>query len=390
MTSPRIRTGIDRLLAGEAGPLGRIAWLANGAAVTTGDLVWGPRAGLAAGLQVTQLLAPEHGPHSAVKEGARIASGTDPVTGLPVRSLYADPSADDDPLGEALATTDTVLLDLVDNHARYSTYPATSVTVLERAAQAGVRVVVLDRANELGRRREGPGLSPGVRSLVGRIDVPIRHGLTLGEMLRWHVRTTGLGVELDVLAVEGWDDLDRPVAPVPYLPSSPNINGLEAQLLYSGTCLIEGTNLSEGRGTANPFQMVGAPWVRAEELVDALRAQHLPGVAWRAVRFVPLASKHAGEVCAGVFAHVVDPPSVRPVQLGVTLLEAVFGLHEEAEILPAAAERPRFLDLLWGSSRLGDHLAGLGPTRPGDRFTVETFDGFDEAVRPDLLYPAAA
>lgn len=389
MTSPQVRTGLDRLVAGEAGPLGRIAWLANGAAVTTGDLVWGPRAGLAAGLRVTQLLAPEHGPHSAVKEGAPIAGGTDPVTGLPVRSLYADPSAGGDPLGEALAATDTVLLDLVDNHARYSTYPATSVTVLERAAEAGVRVLVLDRPNELGRRREGPGLAPDVRSLVGRIDVPIRHGLTLGELLRWHVRTTGLDVELDVLGVDGWDDRDRPVAPVPYLPSSPNINCLEAQLLYPGTCLIEGTNLSEGRGTANPFQTVGAPWVRAEELVDLLGAQRLPGVAWRAVRFVPLASKHAGEVCAGVFAHVVDPPSVRPVQLGVTLLEAVFSLHQEAEILPGRAGRPRFIDLLWGSRGLGDHLAGPDQARPG-KFSVEPFDGFDEAVEPDLLYPTAA
>lgn len=381
--SPMVRTGLDRLVAGEAGELGRITWLVNGSAVTTGDLLWGPRAALAAGLQVTQLLAPEHGPHSAVKEGQKIAGGADPVTGLPVRSLYADPSAGDDPLGEALSACDTVLIDLVDNHARYSTYPATSVTVLERAAEAGVRVLVLDRPNVLGRRREGPGLAPGVRSLVGRIDVPIRHGLTLGEALRWHVRTTGLGVDLDLLTVDGWDDRAEPAAPVPYLPSSPNMNCLEAQLLYPGTCLIEGTNLSEGRGTANPFQVVGAPWLRAEELASALQAEHLPGVAWRAVRFVPLASKHAGDVCAGVFAHVLDPPSVRPVQLGVSLLHTVFALHEEAEVLTGEKGR-RFIDLLWGSPELGGHLAGRA--RSEGEFAVEPLEGFDEAVAPHLLY----
>jgi uncharacterized protein YbbC (DUF1343 family) len=146
--------------------------------------------------------------------------------------------------------------------------------------------------------------------------------------------------------------------PVPYLPPSPNLNCFAAQFLYLGMCLFEGTNLSEGRGTANPFQQFGAPWLDPAALIDRLAGEQWPGVAFRAVSFVPSASKHRGELCHGVFVHLLDPVPARPIELGVRLLELVFAQSELAE-LRADAEGPgpdRFLDRLWGSGALSKHL----------------------------------
>lgn len=375
------RWGLDRFLDDEPRRNQRVGWLANGAAVTHGELVWGPLAALARGFQVVQLFGPEHGPHGAIKAGQRVEDHHDPWTGLPVCSLYSSAPAK---LGEALARCDTVVVDMVDLAARYSTNLALVADMLEAVAGLGrhQRFVVLDRPNVLGRAVEGPRLSPEIRSIVGRLDVPVRHGLTTGEVARWYSRSAGLAVDLEVVRFAGYDMGEVAALDRPFLSPSPNINGMEAQLLYPGTCLAEGTNLSEGRGTAFPFQVVGAPWLDARAIADELRRDQWEGVAPRPVRFVPSTSKHEGEVCEGVFLHVVEPDRVRPVALAVRLLSLVFARHEEAAVLPAGTGRQlRFIDLLWGAADLGDCLEGRRqPPRAEDPA------GFADEVVPDLLY----
>lgn len=384
-----MQVGLDRFLRTGPGAYGRVGWLANGAAVTTEGLVWGPAAALAEGFPVSLLFTPEHGPHGAVKEGERVSHGSDDVTGLPYHSMYggSPEGTPDGALVEAISQCDTVVVDLPDLGARYSTYIATTKQLVDAAARAGRRVVVLDRPNLLGRRREGPGLAPGRASFVGALPVPIRHGLTLGEMMRWYTRTRQVDVDLDVVAIDGWEAAAAGLGYAPYLPPSPNMNCVAAQFLYPGTCLVEGTNLSEGRGTANPFQVVGAPWLDTAAVLKRLRADAWPGVLFREVHFVPLVQKHAGSVCRGIFFHVVEPDGLRPVELGVRLLSLVFATSPEARLQRPAgggAGHLGHLGQLWGSDDLGHHLEEGGANK--GEFDVLTAAGFEKEVAPDLLY----
>lgn len=375
--------GLDRFLSEGPRPNERLGWLANGAAVTGGDLVWGPLAALARGFDVVQLFGPEHGPHGAMKAGEHVEDHSDPWTGLPVCSLYSSGVAN---LAEALARCDTVVVDMVDLAARYSTNLALIADLLDAVASLGAsqRFLVLDRPNVLGRAVEGPRLAPEVRSIVGRLDVPVRHGLTTGEIMRWYARSARLDVDLDVVCFAGYDTSAVAALERPFLSPSPNMNTMEAQLLYPGTCLAEGTNLSEGRGTAFPFQVVGAPWLDARGVAEELRDVGCEGVAPRPVRFVPATSKHEGEVCEGVFLHVIEPARVRPVALAVRLLSIIFTRHEEAALIPPGPERGlRFIDLLWGARDLGDCLE-----KREQAPSVEAPARFADEAAPDLLYEA--
>jgi uncharacterized protein YbbC (DUF1343 family) len=380
-----LQVGLDIFLSGKPGDYGRVGWLPSGSAVTSEGLVWGPEAALEAGFSVVQIFGPEHGPHGAVKEGERFGHGVDDLTNLPVHSLYSSDSdrEGEDELVETVRRCDTLVVDLVDIGARYSTYIATTMKLVDAAASADRRVVLLDRPNLLGRRQEGPGITDEQRSLVGALGVPIRHGLTLGELMRWYVRSNAKSVELDVVTVRGWDGAPAGLGNAPYLPPSPNLNCLAAQYLYLGTCLTEGTNFSEGRGTTNPFQVVGAPWMDATAVVSSLRKEDWPGVAFREVRFVPLAQKHAGFVCRGVFLHVTNPDVLRPVELGVRMLALAFATSEKAG-LRGGGENARTLDKLWGDVDLGDYLAQGGAGR--GPFQVGHEGSFGEEIEPDLLY----
>lgn len=382
-----MQLGLDKFLSTDPASYGRVGWLATGSAVTAKELMWGPQAALAAGFSLTTLFAPEHGPHGAVKEGQHLGHGSDDLTGLPVYSLY-DAGCEGEPdekLIEAVRGCDTIVIDVLDIGARYSTYIATTKQLVDAASDAGRRVVVLDRPNLLGRQHEGPSLAPGQRSFVGVLPVPIRHGLTTGELMRWYVRTRKKNVELEVVTVTDWDGAPAGLGYAPYLPPSPNLNCIAAQFLYLGTCLIEGTNLSEGRGTANPFQVIGSPWLDATGLIAALRADDWPGATFREVRFVPLAQKHAGSVCRGVFVHVVDPAALRPIELGIRLLSYAFAASSETTLRYREGDNHvRPLDQLWGDADLADYLQkGRSAGRP---FSFGQAEGFAEEVEPDLLY----
>lgn len=275
---------------------------------------------------VRAFFGPEHGLLGAAPEGAHVTDTR--MGGVPVYSLYG---ANQAPTQEQLTGIDVVVCDYQDIGCRFYTYAWTLVRLMQAAAECGVAVIVCDRPNPIGGSAvEGPGVDAGYRTLVGLHDVPIRHGLTLGELARLTNAELELDCELEVLPCAGWrrDTLWADTC-LPWVAPSPNMPSHETTLPYPGTCLAEGANLSVGRGTARPFEWLGAPWVDSVLLAETLNAMELPGVRWRALAFQPALPPYTGEVCQGVQPHVTDPRTFKPVLAGVALLTALRDTHHE-------------------------------------------------------------
>lgn len=368
MEPPRlpVKPGIDVLLDGDSGELrGAALGLLTGASGVTRDLVPTVTALHAhAGLRLCTLFGAEHGLQGAAPAGEHVASSVDAATGLPVYSLYGETR---EPSDEMLRGLDAVLVDLQDVGLRYYTYPSTMHALLRAAARCRVAVVVLDRPNPLtGAIVEGPLTLPAFRSFVGAALVPVRHGLTLGELARWMNEHDGIGAALRVVPMQGWRrELWYEQTGLPWVAPSPNIPTMESCLVYAATCLVEGTNVSEGRGTTQPFSLVGAPWVDGTALADHLNALDLPGVYCRPAWFRPIASKHAGSLCGGVQVHVTDRAAFQGVCTGLHLLAALRALYPAQFAWTGGEERPYFVDLLLGTDaprraiECGGDLVGL-------------------------------
>jgi uncharacterized protein YbbC (DUF1343 family) len=269
------------------------------------------------------LFAPEHGFAGALSEGKKFATATDPRTGLPVYSLYGENIR---PTKQMLDGLDLVVCDIQDIGVRYYTFIWTLSHMLEAAGEAGVSVLVLDRPNPLGGLRlEGPILDPALASLVGRFPVPVVHGLTMGEMARLiNALYNPTPAQLEVVPAEGWERaLTWGDLSLPWVPPSPNMPSFNALLQYPGSCFLEGTNLSEGRGTALPFEVVGAPFIDAFDLADALNRRGFGGVLFRPHQFMPSTSKWSGALCKGVQAHITDRESFRPVETWMQVIEQI-------------------------------------------------------------------
>lgn len=284
-------------------------------------------------VNLAAFFAPEHGFAGAAPDAEQIATATDPRTGLPVFSLYGDTYR---PTAAMLQAIDVLVCDIQDIGVRYYTYPWTVSHILEAAGEHGVRVVILDRPNPLGGAAiEGPVLGPEMASFVGRFPVPVRHGLTLGE-LAGMVNATWNATPADLTVVPcagwrramAWDDTG-----LPWVAPSPNVPTLNTLRHYPGACLVEGTELSEGRGTALPFEIVGAPWIDPLALADRLNGEAWAaamGARFRPHTFQPFHSKWAGQVCHGVQVHITDPARWRPIHvwLGVIVtLRAAYPEH---------------------------------------------------------------
>lgn len=364
----------------------RVGLVTNHTGVTP-DLEHGADALLRAGVQVVALFGPEHGVRGDVPAGEPVASATDPATGLPVYSLYGETRR---PTPAMLQGVDVLVVDLQDIGIRYYTYPYTMAYVMQAAAAQGIPCIVLDRPNPLGGVAvEGPVLDPAFSSFVGLYPIPVRHGLTLGELALLFNRRFGIGCDLAVVPMAGWRrEMVWEDTGLPFVPMSPNTTGPDMAFLYGGTCLVEGTNLSEGRGTAKPFEWVGAPWVDGAALARELNGRGLPGVRARPVFFTPLASKHAGQRCQGVQLHVLDRGALRPVALGLHLLDACRRLWPDrfAFLDPQPGER-RFFDLLMGTDQVRRQLeAGV----PVEEIAAGWRQGEEEFRRlraEFLLYP---
>ena len=327
-----IQFGIDTLLADPGRFLDgrRVALLANQASLTAVGTPTLEALRAAPGIELAALLTPEHGWSGFEAEAAAVADRQDPRTGLPLVSLYGPRRR---PAPEVLRAVDAVVVDLQEVGVRCYTYAATVALLCEAAAEAGTAVVVCDRPSLLGPRVDGPMLDPERRSFVGFLPVPFQHGCTIGALLAFATRD--LGVDLRVPRMTGLSDGDPP--PPPFVPPSPGLPTLEAVRLYPGLVLLEGTNLSEGRGTTLPFQLLGAPWLEGYALARALNRLELPGLRFRPLTFRPNAGKHAGELCHGVQLHVVDAVALRPLEAVVRVLAHVRATYDAFTWLDAEA-----------------------------------------------------
>jgi uncharacterized protein YbbC (DUF1343 family) len=295
------------------------------------------------------LYAPEHGVRGDKAAGALVDNEVDPQTGVPVYSLYRQ---DSKRLTEdMLEPIDMMVYDIQDVGVRYYTFIYTMLYALEDCARCGREFVVLDRANPLdGQTVEGNVLKPGYHSFVGNYPLAVRYGLTAGEVAVMANDQMKWNCPLTVVRCEGWSrSMSFPDTGRMWVHPSMGIPRYESALLYSGTCLFEGTNLSEGRGTTFPFEMIGAPFIQAEQLAAVMNAKRLPGVLFRPVYFNPTFSKYQGKQCQGVQLYITDACAIRPVDVGVELLFTIKRLYPAfAFLLPLKEGSRPFIDLLCG------------------------------------------
>lgn len=375
----RPRCGIDTLI--ESGdplfPGMKVGLLCHPASVSddlshTADLL-GQRS-----VDLRCLFGPEHGIRGDAQDMIGVKSGEDPRLSLPVHSLYGVTEVSLRPRREWLADLDLVVVDLQDVGSRYYTYIWTMILMARACAEAGVKVTVLDRPNPLGGRIiEGPSIQPGFESFVGLHPVPVRHGMTPGEMARLVCAELSLDLNLEVVPVHPWNRQsfhERPLRS--WVLPSPNMPTPDTALVYPGGCLIEGTNISEGRGTTRPFEFFGAPWIDGWKLARELAATDLPGVLFRPTTFRPMFHKYHDQACGGVQLHVRDPEEFRSFRTGVAVLLATRRLWPDdfewrAHPYEFVTDRPA-IDLLAGGRWLRDGV---------DRGT-----SLDELARP---WPAA-
>jgi uncharacterized protein YbbC (DUF1343 family) len=315
-----VKTGLDILVHERAQLLSnqRVGLVSMPAAVLP-DLTLSVDALHSAGIHVTTLFGPEHGFGGAALDGAQVGHGTDPHTGLPVFSLYG---AIHEPTVEMLANVDALVFDMQDVGVRFYTYLSTLFYVLRGASKADKPVFVLDRPNPItGTVIDGGPILPGFESFVGIINIPMRHGMTLGELASYMNMECALHADLQVIKMHGWQrEMWFDETGLPWVPTSPAMPHVSTATLYPGMCLLEGTNLSLGRGTALPFEICGAPWLDGYALAEALNRLDLPGVRFRALVFTPSASVHAGRECQGVQIHIIDRDLLRPVKMALHLL----------------------------------------------------------------------
>jgi uncharacterized protein YbbC (DUF1343 family) len=277
-------------------------------------------------VRLAALFAPEHGLAGTLQDQATVHASRDEFTGLPVHSLYG---ASLSPARAALEEVDALVFDLQDVGVRYYTFLWTMALAMKAAAEARVKFFVLDRPNPLGGTvLEGNMPDPAFASFVGLYPVPVRHGLTAGEMALHLNARHGLGCELEVVRMRGWKrTMWFDGTGLPWVMPSPNMPALETAAVYAGMCLLEATNLSEGRGTTRPFELAGAPFLDAHAVASALTARRLPGVAFRPASFRPTFNKWAGETCHGVQLHVTDRKAFRSFLTGLAFLQTVRRLY---------------------------------------------------------------
>jgi uncharacterized protein YbbC (DUF1343 family) len=341
---PTVQNGVDRLINEDFGLRGLRLGLITAPTGLTTTLVSTIDV-LRRGFMLTALFSPEHGVRGDIDDGASVVAYTDSRTGVMVYSLY---SGDNATVDYPLDDIDALVIDIQDIGCRYYTFISTMLGAMRAAAAAGKPFVVLDRYNPInGVTVEGNIPDPGFLSFIGCAAIPQRHGMTMGELAR--LFNTDIGCDLRVVPVVGWRrEQYGDETGIPWVNPSPAMPSVDTALLYPGTCLFEGTNVSEGRGTTRPFEMIGAPWLDAELLAETLNAQRIPGVIFRPAYFKPWSSKHSGQYCCGVQAHVIDRASFAAVKTGIAMIEVVREQNSERfEWRTPSSEQSRyFIDLL--------------------------------------------
>jgi len=378
-----VRPGIDVLLSDSIHLVAgrRIGLVSNHAGVDA-EGVHDVERLQSAGIGIEALFSPEHGFRGAAAPGEAVDHSVDSATGLPIYSLYGRTSS---PTPEMLSGIDVMVVDLPDAGARYFTYITTTANVMRAAGAAGIPVLVLDRPNPIGGRRQGNINGPDQRSAVGLLSVPMRHGLTLGEQALMAQHELAIDVDLTVVPMDGWDrSMAFDQTGLPFIRPSPNLPTLESLFHYPGLCLFEGTALSVGRGSSAPFEQIGAPWLDTAGVLNTVRAADLPGVMFEGVAFIPTDpgdGKFPGRSLPGIRLRVTDRSTYDPTVTAVHLLTAVWQLHgDDIGWFDAAFDR------LAGGPTLREAVAGGADPRTIVSAWPGSLARFEAQVKPYLLY----
>ena len=355
-----IRLGSDLLLSSSRLKGARVGVVCNHASVDRGFLHIVDRLAAAPDVTLAAIFGPQHGFRSDVQDNMIETAHTNDMTRkVPVYSLYSETR---EPTAAMLAGLDCLVIDLQDIGARIYTYIYTMANCLRACSRHGIPVIVCDRPNPIGGNDvEGALLVKGFESFVGQFEIPMRHGMTMGEIARLFNEVFGLGAELEVVKMEGWqrgmyaDETD-----LPWVMPSPNIPTLDTAIVYPGTVLFEGILISEGRGTTRPFELVGAPWIEAESFARRMNGLGLAGVYFRPAVFEPTFQKHAKQTCGGCQIHVTDRNQFRPVLTGVALIAMFYQTNpvEFAWRQPPYEYEPEKMpiDILSGSTTLREQI----------------------------------
>ena len=384
----RVSLGIDRLLASGRLAGRRVGLVCNPASVDGEFRHTLDRIQTADRVSLDALFGPQHGFRADVQDNmVETSHARHPRLGIPIYSLYSEQR---EPSADMLADIDCLVIDLQDVGTRVYTYVYTMANCLRAAAAHAVPVVVCDRPNPIdGNAVQGPLLVPGYESFVGQFHIPLRHGMTIGELARMFNAT--IGADLEVWELEGWRRqtfLDETT--LPWVMPSPNLPTLDSAIVYPGTVLLEGTNLSEGRGTTRPFELLGAPWIDGEALRAELEPDLLAGVVIRPTHFEPTFQKHAGQPCGGCQIHVTDRHAFQPIRTAVALLGAVRRLDPASFAWrqpPYEYETVKLpFDILSGSSQLREQIEAGAPTDAITASWEPALADFENTRREFLIY----
>jgi uncharacterized protein YbbC (DUF1343 family) len=394
MNSARVRTGLDQIATKWPKVLkdARVGLVVHPASVSRMLRHAVSICREALKFRVKALFGPQHGIRGETQDNMIEWEGfRDEATGIPVFSLYGKSRR---PTPEMLRGLDALVIDLQDVGARYYTFIWTMALIMQACREEGKAVIVLDRPNPIGGKlTEGPPvLAPGYSSFVGLHPLPVRHGMTIGE-IALYLQTAYQGVQLHIIGMKGWargmwfDDTG-----LPWVLPAPNMPTVETASVYPGMCLLEGTNLSEGRGTTRPFEIFGAPFIEPDRLVGRLSGFGLGGVVFRPLYFLPTFQKHAGTLCGGVQIHVTDRRRFRPFKTGVGILKAVFELYPKDFSWKNPPyeyeERLMPIDILAGTDRLRKDIEAGTDLNEMEHWWDEELRAFEREIRKkNLLYP---
>ena len=391
-----VETGLDVLLSSDvkilrrrtAGAPPRVGLLSHQASVDSRlrhitSLLHAKRVRIAA------LFAPEHGLWGTAQDQIPIQTSDEMNLQVPVHSLYGERRA---PSAEDLSGIDILICDLQDVGSRYYTFIWTMALAMHACAKLGKRFIVLDRPNPIGGlRMEGPVLDMNFASFVGLYPLPVRHGMTIGEIALWLNDRFHLGADLEVIRMKGWRRrMYFEETGLPWVLPSPNMPTPDTAVVYPGGCLIEGTNLSEGRGTTRPFEIVGAPFINPDQLAGLLNHDALPGVSFRACRFEPTFHKYQGESCGGLQVHVKDRDTFRPFLTTLTLIQRTYELYPK----PFAWRPPPYeyeteklpFDILCGTDAIRHRIESGKPVKGLQTGWNNDLSRFAHERKPFLLY----
>ncbi len=385
-----VRLGSDLLL--DSGRLRgtRVGIVCNHASVDRGFSHVIDRLAAAEDVRLAAIFGPQHGFRSDVQDNMiETPHRDDPSRRVPIYSLYSETR---EPTAEMLRGLDALVIDLQDIGARIYTYIYTMANCLRACGRHGTPVIVCDRPNPIGGDDiEGALLVSGYESFVGLFPIPMRHGMTIGELARFFNDRFGLGATLEVVAMQGWDRrMYADDTGLPWVMPSPNMPTLDTAIVYPGTVLFEGTMLSEARGTTRPFELVGAPWIEAERFAREMNTLELPGVFFRPAVFEPTFQKHARQPCGGCQIHVTDRGAFKPVLTGAALIQMFRRFDPEAFAWrqpPYEYEHEKLpIDILAGSDTLRQQIESDVPPQAIAESWRADEDAFRRLRQPYLLY----